>query len=76
MTNEPADPMPTAAALPPHPGAPRWGKVMGIVVLLLAVILLGAKVAGGGGGIGDHGPGRHSAPMGVTVEQVSQPAVT
>lgn len=75
MTNEPADPMPTAAALPPHPGAPRWVKVMGILVLLLVAVLLVARLAGGGEG-GGHGPGRHTSPAVVPVAvDEARPAV-
>lgn len=57
---------------PSYPGAPRWAKVFGIiliVLILLFVILLFTKGPGG------HGPGRHlrsdddsgqTAPSGVT----------
>ena len=69
MTETPSD-----TDLPPHPGAPRWVKVMGILVLLIVALLIVAKVAGGGGG-GQHGPGRHTAPAGITVAEASQ-AVT
>ena len=72
MTDPPADPTPAAAALPPHPGAPRWVKVMGILVLLLVAVLVVAKLTGGGGHGGGHGPGRHSLPAAVAVDRTWQ----
>jgi hypothetical protein len=48
-------------------GAPRWVKILGIVVLGLAVLFVGLKIAGIGP---EHGPGRHSGgsstPSGAT----------
>ena len=67
MTDEAAEPTPTTAELPPHPGAPRWVKVMGILVLLLVAVLVVAKLTGGGGHGGGHGPGRHSSPAAVPI---------
>ena len=61
------DEIPADADIPPHPGAPGWVKVMGIVVLLIAALLIVAKVVGGGGG--GHGPGRHTAPVSVTLDE-------
>ncbi|HEV2760250.1 MAG TPA: hypothetical protein VGV86_11835 [Acidimicrobiales bacterium] len=75
MIDEPADPTPAAAAVPPHPGAPRWVKVMGILVLLLVGVLVVAKLTGGGDQDGGHGPGRHSLPAAVPAHETSQ-AVT
>lgn len=46
------------AASDPHltTGAPRWVKVIGIIVLALGVLFVGMKVTGVGP---DHGTGRH-----------------
>ncbi|MGH7476803.1 MAG: hypothetical protein ACRELD_10970 [Longimicrobiales bacterium] len=63
------------AELPPYPGAPRWVKVFGTIVLVLVLLFVMMKVAGIGG---RHGPGRHlqsgdvggqTAPSSVTDEQ-------
>lgn len=54
----------------PYPGAPRWVKVFGIVVLLavlLFVILLLTR--------GPHGPQRHTR-RGVSIVTVQSPAVS
>jgi hypothetical protein len=67
MTDQPVDPTSTSGEVPPHPGAPRWVKVMGILVLLLAVVLVVAMLSGGGGDGGGHGPGRHSSPAAVPI---------
>lgn len=40
------------------PGAPRWVKVFGIIVLVVVLLFAILLLAGG-----DHGPGRH-APSG------------
>ena len=69
MSDEPVDPTPASAEVPPHPGAPRWVKVMGILVLLLVVVLVIARLTGGGGHGGGHGPGRHSSPAVAAVDQ-------
>ena len=66
MTDQPVDPTSTSGEVPPHPGAPRWVKVMGILVLLLAAALVVAMLSGGGDG-GGHGPGRHSSPAAVPI---------
>lgn len=44
-------------------GAPRWVKVLGVIVLVLVVGALIIKLTGGAGG---HGPARHGsiAPIG------------
>ena len=44
---------------PPYPGAPRWVKVSGIIVIVLALLVAIILVTGIGG---DHGPGRHALP--------------
>ena len=44
---------------PPYPGAPRWVKVFGIIVIVV-VLLVVAKIFIGGD---EHGPDRH-APSG------------
>ena len=44
-----------AVASPAYPGAPRWVKVSGIVVLVLVLLVAIVLVVGGG----NHGPGRH-----------------
>ena len=72
MTEEPADPKQTAAELPPHPGAPRWVKVMGLLVLLLVAVLVVARLTDGGHG-GGHGPGRHSLPAAIAVDEHDRP---
>ena len=72
MTDEPPDPTPTPAELPPHPGAPRWVKLMGVVVLLLVALLVVAMLAGGDHGGGGHGPGRHSSPANLAVDGARQ----
>jgi len=46
-----ADPAPEE-----YPGAPRWVKVLGIVLLVLVLAILVIKATGIGG---EHGPGRH-----------------
>ena len=38
------------------PGAPRWVKVAGLIVLVVAVVLVVVMLAVGG----EHGPGRHT----------------
>ena len=45
-------------------GAPKWVKVLGVIVL---VIVVGALILRLTGGLGSHGPGRHgsSAPLGL-----------
>ena len=49
----------SASGTPAYPGAPRWLKVSGIVVLILVLLLVIVMLASGG----NHGPGRH-APSG------------
>lgn len=44
------------AGRPPYPGAPRWVKVSGIVVIVLVLSVLFMLITGIGG---SHGPGRH-----------------
>ncbi len=39
-----------------RPGAPRWVKVIGLVVAVLVALVLLAQLTGIAG---DHGPGRH-----------------
>ena len=41
---------------PSYPGAPRWVKVSGIIVIVLALLVVIAIFTGIGG---PHGPGRH-----------------
>jgi hypothetical protein len=56
-------------------GAPRWVKILGVVVLGLAVLLVGLKVTGIGP---DHGPGRHgggSTPATETGGQTPPPGM-
>ena len=45
-------------------GAPKWVKVLGVIVLVIIVGALIVKLTGGGG---SHGPMRHgsSAPVGL-----------
>jgi hypothetical protein len=52
----------------PTTGAPRWVKVLGIIVLGLAILLIGLKLAGIGP---DHGPGRHSGGGGTPATRVT-----
>ena len=40
---------------PPYPGAPRWVKVFGIIVIVVVLLAVAMMVAGG-----EHGPGRHA----------------
>ena len=40
----------------PTTGAPRWVKVLGLVLLVCAALFVILHLLGGGG---DHGPGRH-----------------
>ena len=61
--------MSDSADLDPTPplvtqGAPKWVKLLGVVVLVIVVGALIVKLTGGGGG---HGPGRHGsfAPIGL-----------
>jgi hypothetical protein len=42
--------------LPPYPGAPRWVKILGIIVASLVLLVAVVTVSGIGG---PHGPGRH-----------------
>ena len=47
---------PELPAPPPYPGAPRWVKLTGIIVLILALLFAIILVTGVAG---SHGPGRH-----------------
>jgi hypothetical protein len=49
-------------------GTPRWVKVSVIVVLALVVMVVIVLLIGG-----NHGPGRHASPSGVTGHGVQQP---
>ncbi|MBI3972482.1 MAG: hypothetical protein HY332_14475 [Chloroflexi bacterium] len=65
----------STTSAPAYPGAPRWVKVSGIVVLVLVLLVVIVIVAGGG----QHGPRRHmpsGAPGGHTppAAQAVQPA--
>ena len=40
---------------PPYPGAPRWVKALGIVVIVVVLLVAAGMFIGG-----EHGPGRHS----------------
>lgn len=42
---------------PPYPGAPRWVKVFGVIVLVVVLVFVILLVTRGPGG---HGPGRHT----------------
>lgn len=62
---------------PPYPGAPRWVKVVGIILIGLILVVVALRLTGGGVG---HGPGRHmpaggpsgqTAPSGPTEEHAS-----
>jgi len=59
---------------PPYPGAPRWVKVLGIIVIVVVLLVAAMMFIGGG----EHGPGRHALfgdaggqvpPSGVTEAQ-------
>jgi hypothetical protein len=50
---------------PPYPGAPRWVKVFGIIVIVLVLLVVAIMFIGGG----EHGPGRHT-PSGHSGVQV------
>lgn len=39
------------------PGAPRWVKVSGAIVVVLVLVVIAVLIIGGG----EHGPGRHGA---------------
>ena len=41
---------------PPYPGAPRWVKVFGIIVIVVVLLIVARMFIGGG----EHGPGRHT----------------
>jgi hypothetical protein len=47
---------PSTGDIGKYPGAPRWAKVIGIIVIALILLLVILKITGVGG---DHGPGRH-----------------
>jgi hypothetical protein len=51
---------------PPYPGAPRWVKVFGIIVVGLTLLVVLTRLAGGGhGGHGGHaGSWGHAPPEG------------
>ena len=55
MTEQQYDAATESAAATP-PAAPRWVKILAVVVLVLAAVLVVAKLAGAGAG---HGPGMH-----------------
>jgi hypothetical protein len=55
MSELPGDAPQADGAEPDLAGAPRWVKVLGLVVLALVLAFLVLQLAG----IGDHGPGRH-----------------
>ena len=40
---------------PSYPGAPRWVKVFGIIVIVLILLVVARVLIGG-----EHGPGRHT----------------
>ena len=39
-----------------YPGAPRWVKVFGIILIILVLLVMALRLMGHQGG---HGPGRH-----------------
>jgi hypothetical protein len=43
---------------PPYPGAPRWVKVFGTIVIVVVLLFVGLLVTRGPGG--HHGPGMHT----------------
>lgn len=51
-------------------GTPRWVMIAGIITLIVVLLFVIMMLVGGGGG---HGPGRHTAPSGVTVHSVQRP---
>jgi hypothetical protein len=56
MVDPPAQPDDTQV------GTPLWVKVFGVIALVVVVLFVVLLLIGGG----SHGPGRHSAPAGVT----------
>ncbi|MBM3270730.1 MAG: hypothetical protein FJZ01_24120 [Candidatus Sericytochromatia bacterium] len=56
------------AETPPYPGAPRWVKILLIVLLGAASLLVAVKLSGHGPPAGNHGvPGDREAPAGERV---------
>jgi hypothetical protein len=55
---------------PPYPGAPRWVKVSGIIVIVLVLLVIAVVFTGVGG---PHGPGRHLPSSSVTEPGMQQP---
>ena len=55
---------------PTYPGAPRWVKVFGIIVIVLVLLVVAMMFIGGG----EHGPGRHT-PSGDAGGQVPPSSV-
>ena len=41
---------------PRYPGAPRWVKVFGIIVIIVVLLVVAMRFIGSG----EHGPGRHT----------------
>ena len=55
---------------PAYPGAPRWAKIFGGVLLALVLLFVVLKLTGVAG---RHGPGRHLPTFGETRSPSAQP---
>lgn len=67
-----ADPLRSADSSSRYPGAPRWVKVLGTILIALILLVVMLQLTGVGG---RHGPGRHM-PTGDSAGQAAPPATT